>query len=98
MVQVIDDIEEPEYAEILAFIPHEETEEQEELVSGKGSKKRKPAAKASTSKTVAQLRTWDPLQVAGDHGRKSKINPLSNFYGAVDQECIELSLSDKAQV
>ena len=49
VVQAIDDIEEPEHAEILAFIPHEETEEQEEeLVSDKGSKKRKPSAKTST--------------------------------------------------
>ena len=57
VVQAIHDIEEPGYAEILAFIPHEVTEEQgEELLSGKGSKKRKPAAKAPTSKTVAQLR------------------------------------------
>ena len=50
MAQAIDDIEEPEYAETLALIPQEETEEQEEeLVSGKGPKKRNPAAKASTS-------------------------------------------------
>ena len=97
MVQTIDDIDEPECAEILAFIPHEETEEQkEELFSGKGYRIRKPPAKASTSKTVAQPRIWDPLPVAGVHGRKPRSNQPSNFHGAMDQECIELSLSDKA--
>ena len=45
VVQAIDDIEKLEYAGILAFIPHEETEEQEEeLVSGKGPKKKKTSS------------------------------------------------------
>ena len=47
---------------------------------------------------MAQPRIWDPLQAAGVHGRKPRSNPPSNFHGAVDQECIELSLSDKAQM
>ena len=47
---------------------------------------------------MAHPRIWEPLQVAGVQGRKPRSNPPGNFHGAVDQECIELSLSDKAQV
>ena len=74
----------------MVFIPHEETEQQEEgLVSGKGSKKRKPAGKAFTSKTVAQPRIWNVVQVAGVHGRKPRSNPASNSHAAVGRECIK---------
>ena len=41
--------------------------------------RKKTAAKASTSKTVAQPSIWDSLQVAVVYGIKPRSNPPSNF-------------------
>ena len=47
---------------------------------------------------MAQPRIWNPLQFVGVHGKKSRSNTPSNFHGSVDQDCIEPSLGNKAQV